>query len=296
VTLEELAGKLRPDLTEEDRSVLERLQRTDWRRAKLDLADPGDRALAAHATALGAALFYSFGNFCAIAAHPRLESVQRVNLLKGRPIDQVGSVTTTPERVRSLFDWSRLPDGLPAERVTALVEDLYSHGPMGFRGPAAEGIPDQVASMDDGVRTTQIIGPGYRCPSNALIGEVLDRIGEGYLFITSANVSKGLTGRIEAAHFDLAGMQEDFGDRDGIVLIGHADEASVRAGYPGHLPMSTSILAFHKLASDGAAPTLLLERHGSLAAEDVRTIARRHGLDIELGERAQDRLPLRDTY
>ena len=49
-------------------------------------------------------------------------------------------------------------------------------------------------------------------------------------------------------------MQEDFGESDGIVLIGHRDEAAARASYPRHLPMSTSILAFHKLARDESGP------------------------------------------
>jgi hypothetical protein len=294
VTLAELAGMLRPELTDGDRAVLDRVAATDWRTTALELADPGDRAFAAHATALGAALFYSFANFCAIAAHPRLESVQRVNLMKGRPIDQVGSVTTTPDRIDRLFDWDALPDGLSRERIRGVIDDFYERGPFGFRGPAAHGMPDQVVSVDVGLRTTQIIAPGYRCPSNELIGDVLDLVGEDYLFITSANVSKGVTGRIEAAHYDLAGMQEDFGDREGIVLIGHRDEAAVRARYPAHLPMSTSIIAFHRLGSDGAAPALVLDRHGSLADEDVRSIARDHGFDLVLGERARERLPLRD--
>jgi hypothetical protein len=294
MTLAELARTLRPELTNEDRAVLDRLAATDWRTTTLDLDDPPDRAFAAHATALGAALFYSFANFCAIAAHPRLESVQRVNLMKGRPIDQVGSVTTTRDRIDLLFDWDALPDGLAREQIRGLIDDCYARGPMGFRGPAAPGIPDQVVSVDGGARTTQIIAPGYRCPSNELVGDVLDLIGEDYLFITSANVSKGVTGRIEAAHYDLAGMQEDFGDRDGIVLIGHRDEAAARGTYPDHLPMSTSIVAFHRFVSDREAPALLLERHGSFADEDVRAVAREHGFDLVLGERAQERLPLRD--
>jgi hypothetical protein len=295
MTLEELAPTLKPDLTDADREVLERLAHTDWRTTTLDLANHEDRSFAAHATALGAALFYSFANFCAIAAHPRLESVQRVNLMKGRPIDQVGSVTTTRDRIDLLFDWNQLPDGVTREPVRALIDDLYSRGPMGFRGPAAEGIPDQVTSVDGGVVTTQIIAPGYRCPSNDLLSSVLDDVDEDYLFITSANVSKGVTGKIEAAHYDLAGMQQDFGDREGIVLIGHADEEAVRRTYPDHLPMSTTILAFHRPVGEGDRPSLLLERHGSLAADDVREAARSHGFDVVVGERAHERLPMRDS-
>jgi hypothetical protein len=80
-TLELVAATLRPG--EDYRETLRRLAGIDWRQATLDLADPRDRAFAARATAAGAALFYSFANFVAIAAHPHLESVRRVNVLKG---------------------------------------------------------------------------------------------------------------------------------------------------------------------------------------------------------------------
>jgi hypothetical protein len=35
--------------------------------------------------------------------------VRGINLAKGRPIDQVGSITTTRARVAEVFDCSRLP-------------------------------------------------------------------------------------------------------------------------------------------------------------------------------------------
>ena len=110
--VEELAAILQPELDADDGEVLETVAATDWTQTTLDLADAADRTLAAHATALGVALFYSFGNFCAIAAHPRWDSVKRVNLLKGRPENQVGSLTSTRDRFERLFDWSLLPDGL----------------------------------------------------------------------------------------------------------------------------------------------------------------------------------------
>jgi 2-isopropylmalate synthase len=293
--LEELAELLRHGLTAEDREVLGALARTNWREAALDLADPAERTLAARATALGAALFYSFGNFCAVAAHPRAESVRRVNLLKGRPENQVGSVTTTRDRFHRLFDWGALPDGLSRERVLALVDDFYELGPMGFRGPAAAAVPGQLTSLDAEIRTTQLIAPGYRCPSNELLAEILPLAGEAFLFITSANVSGGVTGRVEAAHYDLAGIQGDFGAGEGIVLIGHRNEPVVRASYSRHLPMSTSILAFHKLARDEAGrPAFVLERHGSLGVDDVQAIVARHGFALVVGAGARERLPLRN--
>ncbi len=129
-----------------------------------------------------------------------------------------------------------------------------------------------------------------------MLADILERVGEDFVLITSANVSSGLTGRVEAAHYDLGGIQDDFGDRDGIVLIGHRDEAAVRASYPQHVPMSTSILAFHKLAVDAdGRPAIVLERHGSLDVEPVRALVERHGFALEIGSGAVERLPARDV-
>ena len=289
-------GELAPALADDvDEAVLRSLAEIDWRETALDIADPKDRTVAASGVAMGAALFYSFGNFCAVAAHPDRRSVVRVNLLKGRPENQVGSLTTTRDRIDAMFDWSRLPDGMTRERAAALIDGFYELGPMGFRGPALRLIPDHLTSFDGELRTTQLIAPGYRCPSNELISEALERAGVDYLFITSANVSSGVTGHLEPAHYDLRGIQEDFGDCDGIVIIGHGNEAPVRASYPNYLPMSTSILAFHKLATgDDGRPALILERHGSLHADDVRRVVARHGYSLVLAAGARERLPMRD--
>lgn len=293
--IEELAAILRPVLSDEDWAVLHAMRRLDWRRRVLDLADPVDVNLAVRATQLGAALFYSFGNFCGVGAHPRLESVQRVNALKGRPSGQVGSVTTTRQRLESLFDWDRVPRELPPERVLMLMDEFFELGPMGFRGPASPNIPEHLTSLDAAVRTTQVIAPGYRCPSNVLLDRVLRALDEDYLYVTSANVSSCVTGKVEAAHHGLEGIQSDFGDADGIVLIGHRDERAVRASYPCHLPMSTSILAFHKLARDEfGVPALVLERHGSLYVDDVRALVARHGFALVLADHAHRRLPMRE--
>jgi 2-isopropylmalate synthase len=293
--LAQLAPLLHADLAAADRDVLRTLASTDWSTTTLDLADASARRLAAHATSLGAALFYSFGNFCAIAAHPDHGSVVRVNLLKGRPENQVGSIATTRDRFVRLFDWSLVPAPLSQERLLELIDAFYELGPMGFRGPAVHTMPGHLTSLDSTTRTTQLIGPGYRCPSNALVDEALARTGGDYLFITSANVSSGVTGRVEPAHYDLRGMQEDFGNADGVVLIGHREEGPVRASYPRHLPMSTSILAFHRLGTDEQGrPALVLERHGSLAADDVRDIVAGFGFGLVLGPGAAERLPLRD--
>jgi tRNA A37 threonylcarbamoyladenosine synthetase subunit TsaC/SUA5/YrdC len=277
-------------LTPEAMAVVGRVDETDWTQTTLDLVDAADRSFAAHAVALGAAVFYGFANFCALAGRPEHDAVLRINRLKGRADGQVGSVTTTRAHFERLFAWERLPPGIDRERVLALVDDFYELGPMGFRGPAVDSIPDHLASVEDGVRTVQLIAPGYACPSNRLVDEILARTGLELLFITSANRSSRTTGKTEPAHYELRTIRRDFGGEDGIVLIGHRDEEAVRASYPRHRPMSTSIVAFHQLAG---GPALVLERHGSLAFEDARAVAEKHGLGLVPGEGADERLPER---
>ena len=166
---------------------------------------------------------------------------------------------------------------------------------MGFRGPALPQVEDHLTSFDGELRTTQLIAPGHRCPSNELISDALERAHVEYLFITSANLSSGITGHLEPAHYDLRGMQEDFGDCDGVVFIGHRNEAPVRASYPSYLPMSTSIIALHKVAStEDGRPALILERHGSLHADDVREVVAGHGFGLVIGAGGRERLPMRD--
>ena len=157
-------------------------------------------------------------------------------------------------------------------------------------------IPAHLTSLDEGIRTTQMISPGLHCASNKLIETILEQVPYDFLFITSANISSGRTGQIEPAHAELRGMQDAFGDRDGVVMIGHRNEAEIRNLYPEHLPMSTSIVAFHAATtpSQEARPCLRLERHGSLHFERIQAIANAFDLDLHLGESAQQRLPMRN--
>src|SRR3954471_229252 len=240
----------------------------------LDIADLAERREAAEATAAGAALFYAFGNFCALAAKPDLQSLHAMNALKGRPRDQVGSVTTTPERANKVFDWDRVK--LPWSALVATMADLHALGPIGFRGPAAGWVPEHLTSNG----TVQLISPGDRCPSNALIADILDLIGEELLYITSANTSSHVSKQIEAAHYEVREIQREFGRRDDVVLIGHRNERQVRRQYPRHLPCSTSIVAFR-------TGRLVLERLGSLDAHIIEQVANRHGLALEIGPKAQ---------
>ena len=238
----------------------------------LDIADLAQRREAAEAAADGDALFYAFGNFCALAARPDLESLRSMNALKGRPRDQVGSVTTTPEKANRVFDWDAVK--LPWSALMGTMADLQALGPIGFRGPAASHIPAHLTV--DG--TVQLITPGDVCPSNGLIGEVLDLIGEELLYITSANRNQHDT------HYAIGEIRKEFGHRDDVVFIGHRNERANRRRYPHHRPCSTSIIGFQ-------TGELVLERHGSLDADLIARVAAKHGLGLSVV--AHERLPVR---
>ena len=66
-------------------------------RAELDLilSIPDEAEWAARAIAHGDAVAHAFANFYVITTRPDESVVRGVNLMKGRPANQVGSVTTT---------------------------------------------------------------------------------------------------------------------------------------------------------------------------------------------------------
>src|ERR1700754_1464796 len=100
----------------------------------LGIADLAQRREAAEATAGGAALFYAFGNVCALAARPTPEALRALGA------DEAPSVTTTLERGLKVFDWDRVL--LPWSALGAGVAGLEGLGPIGIRGPAASWIPE----------------------------------------------------------------------------------------------------------------------------------------------------------
>ncbi|MEU3311245.1 MULTISPECIES: hypothetical protein [unclassified Streptomyces] len=264
-----------------------RRRTTDPGRPTLD--NPDDVRSAALSLAEGRAVAHGFGNFYALTARPDRAVVERVNRMKGRPHAQVGSVTTVRERVTSLFDWSRLPAAVRRRQVEDLIEDLFSLGPFGFRGPAATRIPGHLTATHDGVPTVQLIAPGYRCPSNAFLAAALDRTDSDFLAVTSVNPSRHRTGAAyEPAHWRAEGVLADFGHEPGVTLLAHEDEAAARRRHPHHAPTSTTVLSFHHTTARGRSglPALTLERHGSLSAAHTRAVAANHGFALTLAPRA----------
>lgn len=263
--------------------------------ATLRLTQPDDARLAAAVLADGAVVGHGFANVYVITTRSDANTVRRVNLMKGRPAGQVGSITTTPSRIPDVWDWGRLPAPLTRRRVLGVVDTLCGLGPFGFRGPAAAHIPGHLTLPDAGVSTAQVIAPGYACPSNDFLARAVEAADSDLLSITSANRSRHLTGADDSpAHWRAAGLREEFGEQ--LVMLEHPDEHAARDHYPGYLPMSTTILGFHRVTMglDGR-PNLRLERHGSMHVEKVRAVLDGLGFGLTTGPGARARLPFR-TY
>ena len=254
---------------------------------------PHDHALASKALKRGAVVAHGFGQFYALSTRPDASTVGQMNQWKGRPFDQVGSISTTPLLIPSLFDWSKVPDENARPRVLALMDALLALGPFGFRGPAHEDIPRHLSSNDGETRTTQVIVPGYRCPSQALISACIHQIEERFIYVTSANQSHHRTGRTEEpAHWKAAPLAADFEHVDELFVMTHRDEERARELHPDHLPMSTSILSFHRRGLE-REPIVRLERLGSMGSETIRELVHGHGFKLEVAPSAESRLPCR---
>ncbi len=262
------------------------------------MSDGGGVDFAAHALATRGVVTHGFANFYAMTARPDKEVVVGINRMKGRPDAQVGSVTTTLLRMPFLFDWTKLPSGLTKHKVLGLMDAVYELGPFGFRGPAARHVYEHLTFDDQGITTTQVIAPGNACFSNKFIARALDLIEEDYLYVTSANRSRHVTGATEEpAHYRGSAIKAEFGSEQGHVVLRHPDEDAARRQYPLFAPMSTTIIALHRLGepTPGGRPRLLVERHGSLHVDDLRPIVERFGFGLVMGPKAQNRLPQR-TY
>jgi hypothetical protein len=283
-------------VTTREQVLLSNVEKINWRTYSLQLSNSWHRAFAASVVVLGCPIFYGFANFYVLAAHPHQASLERINRAKGRPPLQVGSITTTREHMHDLFDWQQLPKGLHKEQVSALIDVFYEIGPFGFRGTAANHIPDHLTSVaENGKRTTQLIASGYACPSNRFLQRALALLKENFLFITSANISSHLTGQEEPAHYEMKQIQRAFEHQQGILMMRHPNEEEARARYPQYAPMSTSIIGFYELHSDEQGkPALMIERHGSLPLDNIAEVLSSFGFGYVLGPKAQTRLAQQD--
>ncbi|WP_395727345.1 hypothetical protein [Nakamurella sp.] len=256
-----------------------------------------DAGFAARALDAGAIVAHAFANFYAITTRADEATVRRVNLMKGRPPTQVGSITAPPNAIRDAWDFGELPTGLTRRRILQLVDAFFTLGPFGFRGPAAEHIPPHLTMADGPIITTQVIAPGYACASRDFLATALRITGDDFLYVTSANRSRHVAGAADSpAHWRAAGLRAEFGAEPGFLLVEHENEATARARYPRYLPMSTTILAFHRVehVTGDRRPQLVLERQGSMPVDDVRAVLDDFGFGLVFGPRARNRPTVRD--
>jgi hypothetical protein len=263
----------------------------------LVIDDPAACTAAAWHLAQGGVVAHAFANLYAITSRADAETMRRVNVMKGRPPGHVGSITGPPAALWEAWDLDRLPEGLTPRSLRSVIDTFFALGPFGFRGPAADWVPRHLTRPECGITTTQVIAPGYACPSNRFLARGRWACGDELLSITSANRSRHLTGADDSpAHWRADGLVAEFGDEDGFVLLAHTDETAARARYPIHLPTSTTILGFHTVIRrpGDPRPHLILERHGSLAVADVRAVLADLGFGLLIGPKAETRLRLRD--
>jgi tRNA A37 threonylcarbamoyladenosine synthetase subunit TsaC/SUA5/YrdC len=259
----------------------------------LCLANDADIELAAEALIEGLPVASGFANFYVIYTRADAASVAQMNIWKGRPPDQTGSIGTTTLRIPTLFDFSKLPSTLTEKRVLDVMEAFLNRGPIGFRGPAAADMPRHMTGQDGDVRTAQTIVPGYRCPSNKLVSRAIEQVSERYLYITSANLSSHRTGIEEPAHWKPAPLIFDFRHIVNMQLIRHESENVAHSLYPGYAEMSTTVISFHRHSMTEGRPALRLERFGSMDIPDVRAILDRFDLGLEIAPSGRERLQQR---
>jgi hypothetical protein len=155
------------------------------------------------------------------------------------------------------------------------MDAFYNLGPFGFRGPAAEHVPPHLTYLEADVVGTQVIAPGYDCPSNDFLTRALAAADTAVLHIASVNPA-------------------DHGPD--ITLLEHPDDDTARSRYPGYRATSATILGFHRPVRVTAdrRPQLLLEQHGSLDVATVRQMLDDLGLGlVDRAAPADGQLPQR---
>lgn len=235
---------------------------------RLVLTNPADVQHAADVLADGGVVGHGFANVCAITTRPDAATVDRVDRLTGGASDQVGCVTVPPERIPDLFDWTQLPPGLTRRSVLRVVDAFYGSGPFGFRGPAAEHIPAHLTELEADVVTTEVVAPGYDCPSNDFLAQALAAIPDGVLHLASVSAYPG---------------------HPSLTFLEPADDDAVRSRYLGYAAMPATILGFHRPVTvrGDRRPQLLLERHGSLDVDRVRHTLDELGFGLVVSPRAE---------
>ena len=96
--------------------------------ARLVLDRPADARVAAALLAGGTPVAHGFAGIYALTS--RGDDVRQVNALKGRPLDQTGSVTAPAGHVLDAFDLSALPPGVSAVAGAGRRRRVHRAGPV----------------------------------------------------------------------------------------------------------------------------------------------------------------------
>jgi hypothetical protein len=86
------------------------------------LANAADVELAAEALVEGLPVAAGFANFYVIYTRADYSTVAQMNIWKGRPPDQTGSIGTTTLRIPTLFDFAQLPKTLTEKKILDVME------------------------------------------------------------------------------------------------------------------------------------------------------------------------------
>ena len=264
---------------------------------RLLLSDHCHIQAAATALAEGAIVAQAFANFYVITTKADAETVRSVNVMKGRPPLQVGSITTTPLRIPFVFDWPQLPSGVSAYQVLELMDHLFALGPFGFRGSG--GTPP--ARSLDPTRRGHQHRPGHRAWLRLSVQRVpaqgpSPRPAQTPCTSPRPTAPGTCLGRTTSRPTGKPRGSGRSSPGSALVVLEHDDEQGARAAFPKYAPISTSILAFHK--TGGPDPQngrlrLVVERHGSLDVNNLAEVLGRLGFGLTLGANAHRRLSQR---
>ncbi|HWY79254.1 MAG TPA: hypothetical protein VNW29_02760 [Candidatus Sulfotelmatobacter sp.] len=259
----------------------------------LTLNNPEDRKKAVGWLVSGEYPFIMpFGNILGAFTHPSSEAVGNLNALKGRPREQTGSITTSPNHYSELANWAALDQAVLTEgTVLDIVDHLSTHGPVGFILPAADSIPPHLSKeiMKQGkqIKTVQLIVPGKNSPVSDIFRAAADKMPKEtpYFFATSANRSG-----TEVHHRYNPLVAELIQDRKGKFVVVVDDERQMRRRHPYHDSRSTTIIDMTDVVrdSDGQVlrdekgrPLIAISRHGSAHEAYVRKVLAQHGFGAQ---------------
>ncbi|MGK2958495.1 MAG: hypothetical protein ACSLFB_08885 [Acidimicrobiales bacterium] len=259
----------------------------------LRLAHPAHLEVAARAVALGAVALHGFANIYVLTGG--IASGKLLNTICGFPAHEPPWVTTPPGSLDAVVDWNRLPDGLEAWEVRAVISELITMGPIGIRLPALASLPNDLVTIKEGVRGLQVMLAGVGCSSEGFLDRATELVNMPLLAIRPACHANLEGSEIveEPVHHRFLEAVGEFGDLPGVVSLGRDDDLIERK-YLAYAPTRPSVLSFQGIRFDRRnRPLIPIECHGSLALERMTAVLDNYDLGHVVLPSAQRRLAAR---